>query len=87
MMLACIRDSAHTTFLLLALECETDIQPCVVTDRSAKSIPEIYFVEERLFTFNTLHSTGHRKNVAGTFVENIAHQQCHIKQQHRMEKL
>jgi hypothetical protein len=36
-----------------------------------------------------LNSMGHRKNVAGTFVKNIApHQQCHIKEQHRtMEKL
>jgi len=60
-MLACKRDSAHTIFLLSALECETGIQSCVVTDRSAKSISENYFVEERLFTFNTFTQYGSQK--------------------------
>jgi hypothetical protein len=61
MMLASIRDSDHTIFLLSALECETGIQSCVVTDRSAKSISEIYFVEEKLFTLNTFKKYGSQK--------------------------
>lgn len=38
-----------------------DQQSCAVTDRSAKSISEIYFVEERLFTFNTFTQHGSQK--------------------------
>ena len=57
-MLACIRDSTHTIFLLTALEYKTGIQSRVVIDRGAKSISEIYSVEERLFTFNTFTQYG-----------------------------
>jgi len=60
-MLAYIRDSAHTIFLLSALEYKTSIQSCIVTDRGAESISEIYFVEERLFTFNTFTQYGSQK--------------------------
>jgi len=53
--------ATHTIFLLSALEYKTGIQSCVVTDRGAKSISEIYFVEERLFTFNTFTLYGSQK--------------------------
>jgi hypothetical protein len=74
-------DSAHTIFLLPALEYETSSHVLLQTGVQ-KAYQKSILLKKDCSHSTHLHSMGHRKNVAGTFVKKIAtHQQCRIKEQ------